>query len=744
MSSADCDQVGGQRKSHELFNYSSQLLLKGNLVTVPANKKTKFTFLHITDCHLSKSATVQNIDRKTRIDGMAPPLRADMLQATLQGLVEKLKEDNLTLDAVLFSGDGTLQGDPDGQVTLKDMLLTELASVGIKKANLIATPGNHDIVARSTPSSPSRYELFQKAWIGSDPVVVPFLDGINRICDLDTQRHVLRDPEGSWAIFPINTANWSQISIPDNENDKISLLRKHVASSGDPKLTETLDGLCTYDVARISEEQLNALKKMVKQVGDVKLRIAVLHHHLLPVDSREEFKAFSDITNLGQLRQVLRDLDFHMVVHGHKHATAAYYDHIYPDDSALSSAHRMLTISGGTFGPTGQHPDTPLRLIHIDDAPHAPICTITSFKSASAGRDLKSATSQPYRLWEDDPTSSGPSVIYGTSIDDVYARAIQTVKQRETFDRTLVCTVDFLDNTSIPFPINYPYPANKDERREWFEETVRWWQLSASRIEARIPYLHGSRLKRFGGALDQISRVVSLLKDEGETSKAIAFVVDPGRDFVVSDKPFASFCFVQFCLRPGGRLDCIGYYRAQEFNYWWPVNVAELRHLQLEIAKEATVSKDRAITPGSITTICPYPRLSENIRQPTKVAVPLIDQWVDNHPVRIAQIAIALTDKNSPACEDGLRYWKRCLDDLEQASTDYHPDGVQVAIEGLSLLEEWLAVAAGPTKITELIKGIVYENETYQKSKNSRRDYDRWKEFLKHKIAELRSLTLNP
>lgn len=700
-------------------------------------KKTKLTFLHVTDCHLTKSAIVETVDKKVKVGGMLHPLRTDMLRNTLRSLAVKLKGEGTELAAVLFSGDGTFQGDPDGQALLRDMLVSELATVGITKANLVATPGNHDVIARSEPSKQSRYDLFLKAWINSDPVVVPFLDGVHKLDELKFSEHVLKDPEGAWAIFPINTSNWSQLSIPDEGNEKVANLRKYVNGSTSTDLIKALEKLCTYDIARVSPDQLRALKEMVKQAGEVRLRIAVLHHHLLPVDGREEFKPFSDVTNLGEIRQVLRELDFHIVVHGHKHVTAAYYDHIYPDNSESVAAHRILTLSGGSFGPTGQRPDNPLRLIEIDGVPNAPVCKIRSVCSDSAGRPLKITDSSNYRLWEDDQTASGPTTIYGKSIDDVYARAIQSVKQAP--DRTIICTVDFQQQEETPFPLAYPYGENEEERRAWFEETVRWWQLPASRIEARIPYIHGSRLKRYGGGTDQITRVVELLQSQKETSsekatsKAIAFVVDPVRDFI-KGKPFASFCFVQFCLRPDNRLDCIGYYRAQEFNYWWPVNVAELRHLQLEVAGRVPVS------PGKITTITPYPRLSLGIRHPSKVAVPLIDQWVDNHPVRIAQIALALTNSTCKSINDGIRFWKRCLDDLTHAATaDYHEDGVQVSIEGLELLRDWLDAAGESLGVIKLIDDLLTANRAHMGSRHMKEDFERWGKQVSPILGSLRN-----
>lgn len=689
---------------------------------------SKLTLLHITDCHLSDSASVERLDIKMPAKGIRQPLRSANLSETLRSLKDSLIRDKIKLDAVVFSGDGTVKGDKKGQVDLRKILLTELYDVGITEENLVATPGNHDIVAGTDPDSQARYKLFKNAWLDKSPVVVPFLDGIHKLNTLCLSKHVLKDPGGAWAIFPINSANWSQINLSDKDNQNVALLRKHITSASDPKLAAALESLCRYDVARVSPNQLNALKKLVNDAGDVRLRIAVLHHHLLPVDGREEFKPFADITNLGHLRQVLRELGFRIVIHGHKHVTAAHYDYVHDDDTVDASAHRMLTISGGTFGPTGQHPDSPVRIIEIDGLPHAPTCTIKSVSSAHAGRDVSIGSSHLYRLWEDTPPAIGPLHVCGSSIDDVYDQAIQSVKSYP--HRPIVCTVNFANKETTTFPHKYPYGTDTEEKRIWFEETVKWWQLPASRIEIRIPYIHGSRLQRYGGSFDQIQRVVDLIRDEGETSKAIALVVDPGRDFS-PNTPFASFCFVQFCLRPGKILDCIGYYRAQEFHHWWPVNVAELRHLQLKVAEKAGVQ------PGMITTISPYPRLSDDIRQPTKVAVPLIDQWVDNHPGRIAQIALALTGDDIKVNSDGIAYWDRCLNDMLQATANYHADGVPVAIEGLKLLLDWLEAAKGPTRIIYLMKQLHIANLNHPKTLDHD-SFNRWKDTAVPLLEELR------
>ncbi len=608
-------------------------------------------FLHITDCHLSKNDQYDTIDRKTPLPGTNAPSRADVLHRTLEQFASHLSKQHEELHGVLFSGDGAAKGDQDGQKILRDLLLETLGKVGITSDKIVASPGNHDITKGSPPSSPERYRSFTDAWAGN---VRPFLDGIDFPGALPSAAHFLKAPDNTWAVFPINTANWCQLKLNDEQFPGLDKLRELASQA---QLDELLNDFVFHDVARVSPDQMDFLKSLVESLGEIQLRIAVLHHPIVTVGTREEFKTFSDLTNLGALRQVLRELDFHVVLHGHKHESALSYDHIYPDHDLNAPAHRLLAISGGTFDPAAHGHGDPMRLIEIAQARHAPLCSVTRIPLVECGRQLRPRFAGEVRIWEEGARGHGPIVIEGNSVTDVYERAIQVA---DNSTRPLICVLNLPQNEELPIPDSYPSPSVTT--REWFEDTVKWWQQPFSRNEDRIPYVHGSRLRRFGGWLNQIERAIKVLKEGQPTTKAIAFAIDPARD-LAGDKPFASFCFVHFCLRERKVLDCIGYYRTQEFKHWWPVNLAELRSLQLEIASEAM------LTPGLITTISADPRLSQG-KQPTKVAVPLIDQWVDNHPGRIAMIAQALTGHDTL---EGVKYWRACLDDIRQGTLDYPP-----------------------------------------------------------------------
>lgn len=271
---------------------------------------------------------------------------------------------------------------------------------------------------------------------------------------------------------------------------------------------------------------------------------------------------------------------------------------------------------------------------------------------------------------------------------------------------------------------------------------MNWWQLRISKIEDRIPYIHGTRLYRFGGTKDQIDRIVKLLKKNSSTSKAVAVLLDPIRDFnddpVKNPERFASFCFVQFKIH-NDRLECIAYYRAQEFCKWWPVNVAELRKLQIEIGKKLSNPK---IKPGGITTITGDARIEENI-SPTQVAVPLIDQWIDNNPGKIAAMAHAVLCPNSDK-SGYLIQWNKCFDNILSATREYTDEGIPVAIEGLSHLKSLLNEFSDKSnkdhiKLIEEIGSLLQINKQF--IKNIKKDQEAFANWSEQVITRVNAIS---
>jgi len=210
-----------------------------------------------------------------------------------------------------------------------------------------------------------------------------------------------------------------------------------------------------------------------------------------------------------------------------------------------------------------------------------------------------------------------------------------------------------------------------------------------------VPYIHGARLHRYGTNVNQIERIRALLEKK-QTTRAIAMLIDPAVDFreMPEQADFASFCLVQFSRRdvsPGlTYIDCVGYYRAQEMVKWWPINVAELHKLLLDVGESFKAK------PGRITTVTACAR--SLARAPTHVAMPVIDRWLDHSPEKYFVLANALlSGLPLTKSEQGvLREWNECLGDLIRAANDGSGDGgTVVAIEGPRLLARYLLNGRG-------------------------------------------------
>lgn len=712
-------------------------------------QKTKALFLHITDAHFSLAGEFREGDsRKAKLQDNEPRTRMEVYRSTLQDLVKELTEAKRPLAGVIVTGDVGHCCDLDGMKAFKVMLLETLAPLGLDASKIVVAPGNHDVLSGTRPSTLDRYRHFISVWREpSSTSVTPLLDGIDiggaRVIG-PLEQHVLMDPEKNWAVVPINSANWSQ-TIRDDISSELIAHAEDLADGGNTKLSADIRKLIKVDAARISPAQIQGLTSLLQALPPKTLRIAILHHHLLPVSTSEEIKPFSDISNLGLVRQFLRNNSFTLVVHGHKHHKALFFDHIYDEEGTTAHPHRMLVISGGNLAEADSRTNDIVQLIELDDLPNAPTCEVTCIPFHRVGGAQRSRTSALKRLWEPDPASTGPISIFGDDLDDVYARAYQAATSIAN-RRTLICTIEFPESAvasgTLPFPQAHPQYSINAQARSKAEQLVRWWQSPRSLIEERIPFIHGTRLYRYSGVLDQIENVIEVLKKRKDSSKAIAVLIDPLLDFKLnSKKNFASFCLVQFQGRhvvgEQWKLDCLGYYRAQEFGQWWPVNVAELRLMQLHVCERV----GKGMSSGLITTITADARAAANERSPTQVAVPLIDQWLDTHPTHIPMIADVLINGPKQQTEFACQLWGECLNDLWAATECFHDDGNPVAIEGLEFLAACLkAMGAGIREIDELagnINRLIEVNINFNESQDIDR-FNRWKPTAQATITSLR------
>ena len=166
--------------------------------------------------------------------------------------------------------------------------------------------------------------------IRKEGFVTPLLAGIDKppVPLTEAARHVVAFDDVQ--IIPIDTSAYSQVRTDVGISDA-SWADLEGVLKGRPSELDALRRLRITDAARVSDSQLEAVRELLASlmVGETfPLRIAALHHHLLPVSTKEEVKAFESLTNLGLVRQFLRDQGIAIVLHGHKHTRFTYVDHI--------------------------------------------------------------------------------------------------------------------------------------------------------------------------------------------------------------------------------------------------------------------------------------------------------------------------------------------------------------------------------------------------------------------------------
>jgi hypothetical protein len=470
----------------------------------------------------------------------------------------------------------------------------------------------------------------------------------------------------------------------------------------------------------------------------------MLHHHLRAPSLREELRPFADISNQEHVRAFLRDNGIDVVIHGHKHEHAVQFEHLY--DRQGDSYRRILVISGATFD-IGAETDA-LRVITLNGLPATATVSIERFGLPRGGVDISRHEPIVKRLWAETTRPGTPVVIEGSDLDEVYERACAAASS-DAAGGTLIVHLDLPDNPDelLPLPSGYPMPEqfNDAESQSWLRELVAWWQVRRSQLEHRIPYIHGIRLRRYGGKIDQVDRIIQLLRVKA-TTRALAVLIDPFHDFGdgTQREAFASFCLVEFRRRDKTgthtTVDAIAFYRAQEFARWWPINVAELRYLQREICRAL------GFRPGRITTIAADARTIS--KSPTQVAMPIIDRWLDQAPERLHLLANALVHRRvrAGAQREAVRDWKRTLSDLEMAASEYNPDGVPVAIEGLDTLASYLEVAAedndaGAQALAQSLRELARLNSSYDSSRSELDDFNRWSPTALRHVHDIQRMT---
>ncbi|MGA2163944.1 MAG: metallophosphoesterase [Solirubrobacteraceae bacterium] len=644
--------------------------------------------LHLSDPHLGE-VPGQDLDDEKSIFEHQPDLETTqrVFLRTLS-IMDRFVQRHGRPQLVLVSGDLTFAARDSGFDAFRDLLAQRQDVFPKNPADIVVVPGNHDVVWDEPPATVERYASFLAATrdVGC---TTPLLDGIDFDKDDGTLTPEARDHPHLAAtedvlVIPLNSSNYCGIPVTPrggwDEDEWKAALTPGGATASD-EIMRQLKKLRQQDIARISRSQVEALGHYFEQAGaptnpsdDGRLRIAVLHHQLLPLSTREERKAFESIVNLGMLRQLLRDYGIQIVLHGHKHESSLYWDTIGSGDSALDGPlHRILVVSSpGRFdvgAPT-------MRAIMLEGPSSARNARIITFAGASAHRRNPSVVDeQTVPLWEAAMQADRRplTVIAAETAHATYGRI------RALFELTngqprqnLVCEIDDPTGTDR-LPPDYPdVPGTSGDH--WLRQLVDWWQLERSELVGRhlAPFNHGERIHTRWG--DQVRRAVRILDARADSSRALVQLVSPRETGRYTDDErnlyqgsYPALVLAEFGIveRDSTRmLDCFAYFRKQEMQYWWTVNVAELARLQEAI-------RSRLADPPSTGRIVTFAAIALWKTTLPRVAVPVVDLLIEE-PDRLWGLAFAVAYPNA-ATATARADWAQILADLPGAGRDEPP-----------------------------------------------------------------------
>lgn len=731
--------------------------------------------LHLTDLHLGpRGGDTTTADAKVRVIPTAElETRLTAAKETFRQIASRMAGRRFS--AVIISGDITVGNSLEGFDQLKRFLDDLKDLLPVDRRGIVVVPGNHDVDWTKEPSTPERYANFKRAVRDGLDATTPFLEGLDDLKSAAWESgkadHYRLDAAEGWAILPLNSSNYCGSNAVLAGITDPELAAFMAAITAVPKAKEVaaaLERLRRYDIARISPNQFDALRQLAAKAcaelesgadpaqGRPPLLIAVTHHHLLPVSDDEEIKPFESFTNLGKLRDELRDSKISLLLHGHKHKLAAYWDR---QEVVGQSQRDLLVLSGASIGGEGYDKKNPCRIVEITPVAGGHSVTVMSaqeFISTKTKPTVKASHILGSWVARGDAGENTDMVVAET-FDETYARVL-SLPIFEAEPRTGVLNnvlVQIVNGKTVEdkVPVHYPQNVVEDPAKlnTWFTDIASWWQRELSELPQDIYFTHGMRIRRYDGVLDQLEHAVEVLKDRDPANgRAVVTLIDPeldlrkdGRKKLAGWFPAFSMAQIYYSRRGAGQdyLNIVGLFRKQELKYWWAINVRELRSILDELINRGVKGQI-----GSITTIATV-AVADSERP--RVAVPALDRWYDVDKSRIAYLVSSLVEACSapsrPLAESSKAMWREVLIDLVPADVPPHKrlDNIPLTTKGLDLtrvLLEALAEHRPNEKLSALCgrMSTIHDKQRDLRELVSHSREDRSKSENKGKFAELR------
>lgn len=613
-----------------------------------------FSILHLSDIHSTSNGSMRSsIDAKTKLPNLDTSGETELIQ-TLESFLKKNR--TLKIDLFIISGDIIKGGDTKAHSSFSEKFINLLTEYHYTKENVLVVPGNHDVKKGTYPGSEERYKSFSEAWTGCN---IPYMDSYKPDTD------IYQDKEKKVIVIPINTCNWSQARIELDPLLEEFLCNLPDNNENDKKIKKLFENQFIYDAAFISEEQIQCIEDKLEELKkDINYqeytKIIVQHHHLSAVDEKIEIKALSDILNSERIKRFIIKNDIRILIHGHKHTGKSFYDYF----SYENNPYKLLVISG-----SNTQYDSYFNYINVK----SPQITIETYNKA-----LSSIHKNEFDLY-DNINSDHLSILEDVEINNLYKKICYSAPFSST--KMMMCSLDLsnMETSTLPIPNVYVDQSEQQIRYEQeLNHIVDWWQKDV--VNHQVPFQHGVRLRKYHGFQDQIKYIIDVLNEQKNTSRGIAILTEPLKDFQNHKTEFPSFVLLQCIVREDKYLDVIGYYRAQEMRHWWPINIHELFKIQSTVLSKL-ISK---IQRGKLITISVSTRFSDTTAYGYSY-INKLDQLWDQDPTILPALA------NSFICQNNHfhQYWDEIFEHLNLLQeSSYNQDGHAFPKYGLEHLNK--------------------------------------------------------
>jgi 3',5'-cyclic AMP phosphodiesterase CpdA len=289
---------------------------------------TFLRILHISDLHFTGAPFEPRIDSRRASSAMKKSAGEAPDVAFRKMLVDYLKKypEDQWPAAIVVSGDLVDKGGTDGDEfgNARRFLADLAADLGIRnRKRVFIVPGNHDVTWDPRLPKREKFERFSQAM---KEFTRPIMDGDEPAPVTETLTGIRGGVAVQLTLLISPTFSGIEQPLPELGQKVQLMLEQEAAAAGNGSaamseaqvktiLNAIKDAQSLLDIALIGAHQLTVLRE---KSSDDAVRIAVMHHHLLP-DPQIDLAQFESVLDAGRTLDTLLQLQFDLVLHGHKH-----------------------------------------------------------------------------------------------------------------------------------------------------------------------------------------------------------------------------------------------------------------------------------------------------------------------------------------------------------------------------------------------------------------------------------------